>query len=774
MRMFGMASKDEREESARRQVAACFMTAAVSQSSVAVMSVDRNLKITFVNTRMRELLHNEANAFRTQMHGFEPARILGVSLDALHENPAYLRQILSDTTRLPCQTDVTVGGKPFLLSICAVYDEAHDLIGFAIEWADATRERRKNETLEVMDKVQTVIEFQPDGTVIAANENFLHLFGYKIEDILGKHNDIFIDDVTRATKAYRELWADLARGESHVIKTKVVTSSGADMWLSVSYNAVVDDTGETQKIIAFVTDITESEIRNNERKALLAAIDRVQAVIEFELNGTIITANDNFLKSLGYRLDEIVGKHHSMFVDPAYAASPEYQHHWEKLRSGEFVAGKFPRIAKDGHEVWIEASYNPLFDLNGKPYKVVKYATDVTSVENERRASEKEREAHAAEQARVVNSLADGLRQLAAGDMTVRIDETFSGAYEALRQDFNAALGRLQDTVKSVLETSHGISTGAGEINQAADDLSHRTEQQAASLEETAAALEEITATVKKTAENAKHASGIVSVARKAAEDGGNVVGNVISAMDNIAQSSRQITDIIGVMDEIAFQTNLLALNAGVEAARAGEAGRGFAVVASEVRALAQRSSAASREIKTLINASSGHVDSGVKLVGASGDALKKIVGQVTEINALVDEIAQAAQQQSTGIEEVNAAVTQMDQATQKNAAMVEQSTAASRTLLGETKELADRVSYFKVGGAASASGTKSANRPALSVVSPAAKATNASSPVVPSTAVTRRASAGVRPATSPAASAKRITAGQPANAGNGDDWQEF
>jgi methyl-accepting chemotaxis protein len=299
----------------------------------------------------------------------------------------------------------------------------------------------------------------------------------------------------------------------------------------------------------------------------------------------------------------------------------------------------------------------------------------------------------------IVSSIGTGLDHLAKGDLTHRVTSDLTGPFGKLKEDFNLAMTRLQDTLKNVFSTTGQIATGAGEISQAADDLSRRTEQQAASLEETAAALEEITATVKKTAANAKEARSSVVSAKAAAEDGGRVVETAITAMDAIAQSSKQITDIIGVIDEIAFQTNLLALNAGVEAARAGDAGRGFAVVASEVRALAQRSSGAAKEIKTLINASGEQVGAGVKLVGESGSALKQIVHQVEQINSLVSEMALAAEQQSTGIEEVNAAVGQMDQVTQQNAAMVEQSTAASRNLAGETQTLQNLVKFFNVGG---------------------------------------------------------------------------
>jgi len=326
----------------------------------------------------------------------------------------------------------------------------------------------------------------------------------------------------------------------------------------------------------------------------------------------------------------------------------------------------------------------------------------------------------------IVASIGTGLDYLAKGDLTHRITAELTGAFAKLKEDFNTAMARLQDTVKNVLGSTHQIATGASEISTAADDLSRRTEQQAASLEETAAALEEITATVKKTASNAKEASHGVAGAKDAAEVGGRVVETAVKAMDAIAQSSKQITDITGVIDEIAFQTNLLALNAGVEAARAGEAGRGFAVVASEVRSLAQRSSEAAKQIKTLINTSSEQVGNGVKFVGETGQALKRIVDQVLQINGLVSEMAQAAEQQSTGIEQVNSAVSQMDQVTQQNAAMVEESTAASRNLADETKVLTELIAFFDVGESkyVATAAKRPAPRPAATPIKrPAARA---------------------------------------------------
>jgi methyl-accepting chemotaxis protein len=339
--------------------------------------------------------------------------------------------------------------------------------------------------------------------------------------------------------------------------------------------------------------------------------------------------------------------------------------------------------------------------------------------EEHRQQAEARRAAAAQQQADVVEALADGLGRLSAGDLTNRLAEAFAPEYENLRRDFNAAMENLQAAMGVIVSNSAGIRSGTQEITQAADDLSRRTEQQAASLEETAAALDEITTTVRKTAEGANQTREVVSAAKAGAEHSGQVVRDAVTAMSEIESSARQIGQIIGVIDEIAFQTNLLALNAGVEAARAGESGRGFAVVASEVRALAQRSADAAKEIKSLILTSSQHVDRGVKLVGETGGALAQIVKQVTEINALVAEIAASAQEQATGLHQVNTAVNQMDQMTQQNAAMVEQSTAASHSLAKEAEELVALTERFQLGEeAVAAPPTRPARRaPAASVV---------------------------------------------------------
>jgi methyl-accepting chemotaxis protein len=305
------------------------------------------------------------------------------------------------------------------------------------------------------------------------------------------------------------------------------------------------------------------------------------------------------------------------------------------------------------------------------------------------------------DQQAAVQGITASLAKLAAGDLTVRFTVEVAASYQALKRDFNLAMETLASTMRSVVSTTQGVHASAAEITSASDDLARRTEQQAASLEETAAALDLLTAQVRKSAAGAQEARALVASAREDADKSGEVVHETVGAMTGIEASSKKISSIIGVIDEIAFQTNLLALNAGVEAARAGEAGRGFAVVATEVRALAQRSANAAKEIKSLIAESGQQVETGVKLVGETGRALGRIAEQVKQLNGLVSDIATSAQEQATGLHQINAAVNQMDQATQQNAAMVEQSTAASHSLTREAEALGSLVRQFQIADAA-------------------------------------------------------------------------
>ncbi|WP_299016493.1 methyl-accepting chemotaxis protein [uncultured Caulobacter sp.] len=397
-----------------------------------------------------------------------------------------------------------------------------------------------------------------------------------------------------------------------------------------------------------------------------------------------------------------------------------------------------------------------------------------SEAEAERRRNQEMAEAAAKEQAQVMEIIAAGLNRLAEGDLTYRLDQDIPESYKRLQTDFNGAVTQLEETMRTIVHAASSIGAGSDEIASASDDLSRRTEQQAASLEETAAALDEITATVRRSSAGAQEAAKVVGSTRGDAERSSVVVRNAVDAMNEIEKSSQEISQIIGVIDEIAFQTNLLALNAGVEAARAGEAGRGFAVVAQEVRALAQRSADAAKEIKTLISTSSQQVNQGVSMVGQTGEALQAIVSKVGEIDALVGEIASSGQEQATGLNQVNAAVNQMDQTVQQNAAMVEQSTAAAHSLKGEAGNLLKMIGRFRVGGAAaaapssSASSARAATRPAPAPSRPAPAPAKGPAPV----------SASSRPGLNPVAAAQAKVASfaksSAAPAASADDWEEF
>ena len=536
-------------------------------------------------------------------------------------------------------------------------------------------------TLQTLGRSLAIVEYSPDGTVLAANEKFCETCGYAAAEIVGKHHRMFVDRQYAESAEFREFWAKLRRGEAEEREYKRLGKGGKEVWIKAFYHPVANAAGRVVKVVNILTDITDAKLKAAENQGRLDAISRAQAVVEFTLDGKIVTANPNFLKVFGYRLEEIQGQHHSMFVDPAYARSPEYEELWSKLKSGEFVAAEFKRFGKDGREVWIQASYNPIFDLNNQVTKVVKYATDVTG------------------RVAAVNHIATGLSRLAEGDLEQRIATPFVPELESLRVDFNASMETLEKSMATVGAATRAITASAGEIAGATEDWSRRSEQQAANLEESAAALEEVTVIVKKSSQGANHARDVVSTAKVDAEKGGAVVREAMAAMAAIDKSSKQIGQIIGVIDEIAFQTNLLALNAGVEAARAGEAGRGFAVVASEVRALAQRSAEAAKEIKGLISASTAQVDQGVVLVGQTGEALERIVSQVVEISGSIAEIAISAQEQSTGLEQVNTAVNEMSQMTQKSAALVGEASAATHDLAVESGELAKLIAHYRTRG---------------------------------------------------------------------------
>ena len=425
------------------------------------------------------------------------------------------------------------------------------------------------------------------------------------------------------------------------------------------------------------------------------AIDLNHPLFELSADGRILRANAPAARAAGGDAAALVGQTFAALLadDGAQLATALAQ----AAIKGHATAHLHLKGADGG--TWLDLTFHAVPDDVGRVDHLLCLGTDVTARVLAAKAEETQRHAAQEAQAHMARHLGDGLTALALGDLTHRIHTPFPAQYEPLRQNYNTALDRLSEALVEVLSVTAGIRNDAAEMNAAAEDLSRRTEGQAATLEETAAALDELTASVRSAAESAASADQSARAAHREAEESGRVVTDAVEAMGQIETSSRQISQIIGVIDEIAFQTNLLALNAGVEAARAGEAGRGFAVVASEVRALAQRSSEAAREIKTLISASSRQVENGVTLVGQAGGTLKAIVAGVNNIAEQVSALAQSSREQATGITEINSGVTMLDQVTQQNAAMVEESTAASHSLHRAAESLAALMQRFRLDG---------------------------------------------------------------------------
>ncbi|MBE5313870.1 MAG: PAS domain S-box protein [Xanthomonadales bacterium] len=613
------------------------------------------------------------------------------------------------------------------------------------------RERERAEALEsrvsALSKSQAVIEFDPAGRVLDANENFLAVVGYSRNAVVGQHHRMFMAQGEAGRPEYADFWARLGRGEFVSGRFRRIGKNGREVWLQASYNPILGPGGKVVGVMKFASDVTAEVLAARESAEQLGALDRVMAVIEFDLEGRILRANPNFCSTVGYSEAEILGKHHSMFAEPDYVRSEAYWQFWARLRRGEFDRGQYRRLGKGAREIWIDASYNPILDTEGKPWKVVKYAIDITAQRQRDADIDCQLKAISRAQATIEFDLEGNIQNANDNFCSAtgyRIDEirgchhrmflrpedaaapeyralwealargeARTGRFRRMRKDGSDlwiqasytpildASGRPYKVIKFATDITHTVQAQgklkvlAGEISQAAGEisagnaeLSTRTEQQAASLEETAASMEELSVTVRQNAESAQQASALAADAARVAEGGGTVVDQVVGSMGAINAQSRKVAEIIGVIDGIAFQTNILALNAAVEAARAGEQGRGFAVVAGEVRALAQRSAQAAKEIKQLISETVGEVSRGSDLVDSAGRTMHEIVASVRQVTALMAEISAATQEQTAGIQQSAAVLTQLDHGTQQNAALVEELAASARSLDDQSREL--------------------------------------------------------------------------------------
>lgn len=683
-------------EISQREEALLAIKSAMDNTSSAIMMIDRDFIVTYVNDATIKLFSENAGEFKKAYPNFDTAKIMGTCIDVFHKNPAHQRQMLADTSRLPFKTDIKVGGLTVALYVTATHDSRGKHTGNVLEWRDVTAERRKSledaeaaGQIKAINKIQGVIEFDLSGNIVSMNENFLNYLGYSAGEIVGKHYSVLVDQSFKNSQEYKTLWEKLSKGEATTGLYKNLNKAGKEVWVQASYNPIVDDNGKLFRIVKYATNVTaeiEKE-RENTKKAAFAM--QIKSTLEAASINMMMADNDGFIRYMNPSTEKFMQASAINFkkvlpnFDPNKIINQNFDifhknpAHQRNLLSN--LKGPYSVTLPLG-DLYVKLSANPIYDDGGNRIGSVLEWLDVTL--------EKQSEAQVSE---IVQAAV-------AGDLSTRLDTTgISEASAKTMVGINTLLDKMTEVVSQIREASETINTAANEIATGNNDLSSRTEQQASSLEETASSMEELASTVKQNAENAKQANQLAVAASGVAVKGGQVVGNVVSTMADINTSARKIEDIISVIDGIAFQTNILALNAAVEAARAGEQGRGFAVVAGEVRNLAQRSSSAAKEIKDLITDSVNKVQEGTKLVENAGSTMTEIVNSVKSVTDIMGEITAASQEQSSGIDQVNSAITSMDEVTQQNAALVEEAAASAESLVEQASALMETVGAFKL-----------------------------------------------------------------------------
>jgi methyl-accepting chemotaxis protein len=517
-------------------------------------------------------------------------------------------------------------------------------------------------------RAQAVIEFQMDGTIVDANDNFLQAMGYTLDEVQGRHHGMFVEEAYRAGADYKQFWAKLNRGEYMTGEFKRIGKGGREVWIQASYSPILDGNGRPCKVIKYATDVTAQKLATADLAGQVAAVGKSQAVIQFQMDGTILEANDNFLKAMGYALDEIKGRHHGMFVEENYRASVDYKEFWAKLNRGEYVAGEFKRMGKGGREIWIQASYNPILDLNGKPYKVVKYATDVTAQVKARQEmigmAEREK------------------------DQMAELQMLFGQIAESAQS--------LSSASEQLTATSQQMSANAEETSAQASVVSRNAEQVNRNLQTVATGTEEMGASIKEIAKNATESAKVATAAVRVAE-----TTNV--TVSKLGESSTEIGQVIKVITSIAQQTNLLALNATIEAARAGEAGKGFAVVANEVKELAKETAKATEDISRRIEAIQGDTKAAVDAIGTiSGiinqvnDISNTIATAVEEQNATTNEMARNVGEAANGSGEITKNIAGVAEAAQSTTQGAADTQRAAQQLVETSRQLSGLVERFR------------------------------------------------------------------------------
>lgn len=470
-----------------------------------LMVADENHNIVYMNNAVTSLLQEAETDIRNDLPQFSVANLIGSNIDIFHKNPAHQRKLL-DNLSTTYRATIRVGGRTFDLIATPLKGDDGKRMGTVVEWADATL-RLQNLSFasqsNAISRAQAVIEFDMDGTVLTANDNFLKTLGYSLDEIRGKHHSMFVEPGERDSAAYQEFWAKLNRGDFDTGEYKRIGKGGKEVWIMASYNPVLDERGKPFKVVKFATDVTEQKLKTADLAGQIAAIGKSQAVIEFRMDGTIIGANENFLGTLGYTLGEIQGRHHSIFVEPAERDSSTYREFWANLNRGDYQAGEFKRIGRGGKEVWIQASYNPILDLNGKPFKVVKYASDTTKQVLNRMANERVRG--------MMESVAAGAEEL-----------------NASVREISEAMVKSKDTAMSAV----------GHV-EAADGQAQRLSDASKSMENIVELINNITGQINLLALNA-------TIESARAGEAGRGFAVVAAEVKNLANQAKQATDKIG------------------------------------------------------------------------------------------------------------------------------------------------------------------------------------------------------------------------------------